>query len=108
MTLMKNTLMFACLNMFCLVSFADSASNDSKLALLIADSSRLEAVEVSAFDPALKAEQSMNGDESSTVSVTINMYGQDKTYVITKDGGGQILSVVLSQKQERKTNHNNH
>jgi hypothetical protein len=98
MNLMKHTMILACVNIFCLGAFADSASNDAKLALLTADSSRLETVQISAFDPAIKAEQINGGDESSTTTVTISANGQNKTYMISRDGGGQILSIVLVNK----------
>lgn len=100
MKLMKNLLMFSLVTVASLAAFADpveQASDDAKLALLMSDSSRLQAVNISAEDDALQSELKIDGDETSSMVIRIKMNDQIKSYVVTRDGGGQIISITLSK-----------
>lgn len=95
----KITLAFAALSIFGSLAFADSdsVSSEAKLALLVSNPQRLEQVTISASDAAdLKAEKNMDGDNgSSSTYVKVQVNGQNKIYIISKDGYGQMLSMKL-------------
>lgn len=100
MKLIKQVSMFALVSIASLATFADpveQASDEAKLAVLMSNSSRLQAIDIAANDAAIKSEKTINGDESSTTLIKINLYGHVKTYAVIKDGGGQIISITLSK-----------
>jgi hypothetical protein len=97
MTLLKYALALTFIHLTSLPAFADQASDAVKLALVVAENSRLESVNVSIDDPAIKGEKSIDGDESSSTIVHISTGGLAKTYIILRDGGGQIRSITLSE-----------
>jgi hypothetical protein len=99
MKFLKLALILIFANALSLSAFADSdmASDEAKLALLMGDSLRLQSIGISASDAAIKSEVTINGDESSTTTVQIKIQGELKTYVVTKDGGGQVVSVVRTK-----------
>lgn len=99
MKLSKYLLTIVLLNAFSFAAYADNddASENAKLALLISNESRLQDVRVSVNDPAILGEESIDGDESSTSIVKVALGKTVQTYLITRDGGGTIRSIVLSK-----------
>lgn len=80
---------------FNLSALADPASDDAKLALLLSNAERLNAVEISAFDLDIKNEKHVPGEEGSATIVTVGSNQGNRTYIFNRDGSGEIVSVQM-------------
>ena len=82
-----------------LSAFADPKpvnANEDKLVMLLAQPELLNSVTLpdSAINKIVKTEERA-GDESTSVVYTIQIGAEQKTFVLTRDGGGTVKSVQL-------------